>query len=83
MKEGCFFSWRPQFEGPETTFSEAYRVMNRHLYGETHGVSVRTLHRYFELERNIINSVAGLTATFRWNSIHRADTILHDHFGRA
>lgn len=46
-------SWRPQTKAPEVTFSEAHLAMNRHLYGEPHGISFRTLQRHFDFERCI------------------------------
>lgn len=47
-------SWRPVAEGPEIEFSEARLVMNRHLYGESHGLPITTLERNFSFERYII-----------------------------
>ncbi|CAM1501667.1 Fc.00g036510.m01.CDS01 [Cosmosporella sp. VM-42] len=36
-------SWRPEAGGPEVAFSEAHLVMNRHLYGDRHGLPIKTL----------------------------------------
>lgn len=46
-------SWRPQTKGLEVTFSEAHLVMNRYLYGENHGISIRSLQHHFDFERFI------------------------------
>ncbi len=45
--------WRSSPRGPEVAFSEAHLVMNRHLYGKSHGLSIRTLEHHFSFERFI------------------------------
>lgn len=50
IREVC---WRRWHYGLELTFSEVHAVMNRHFYGQSHGLDIKSLEKHFEFERFI------------------------------
>ena len=44
-------SWQSELGGPEILFSDAHLIMNRHLYGEPHGLPIDVLQRSYTFER--------------------------------
>ena len=46
-------SWKPEKHGPEILFADAHLVMNRHLYGDSHGLPLEALERSYDFERFI------------------------------
>lgn len=60
--------WHPSTRESTVHFMEAHLVMNRHIFGELHGLPLQTLARQATFEKFIVFNHTNLFQQFHWHS---------------